>query len=122
MLSFLRRQKAEKAMIRLGKPVQLLEWGLGTSTVNQVWHIIGQGKLRNGPKWYAGNTTIVVELDGQIDRQNENNSDIKLAQEGEGMASGTSKWGEVAMGKLTEIKGGKKVVYVLVPGAQKIEK
>jgi hypothetical protein len=109
-------------MIRLGKPVQLLEWGTGTSTTNQNWRVIAEGKLRNKAKVLAGATTIVVELNAPLKRENESNDSIKVVQKGEVMTHDSERWGEVAMGKLHSVQNekGKNVAYIVVKDAVKI--
>jgi hypothetical protein len=109
-------------MIRLGKPVQLLEWGAGTSTANQNWRVIAEGKLRNKAKVLAGTTIIIVELNEALKRENEKNDSIKVVQKGEVMTHHSERWGEVAMGTLQSVKneGGKNVAYIEVKDAVKI--
>jgi len=110
-------------MIRLGKPVQLFEWGEGTNTMNQNWHKIGQGVLHNKPKWYAGATMLHVEVDGPVQRSNEKDNTIKVCQQGEGMTpTAPETWGEVAMGQLKSIKqqGDKSIVEIELVGAAKV--
>lgn len=109
-------------MIRLGKPVQLLEWGVGTSTTNQNWTVIAEGTLRNKAKVYAGATTIVVDLKAPLKRENAGNDAIKVAQKGEVMTHHSDRWGEVAMGKLRAVQNenGKDVAYIEVKDAVKI--
>ncbi len=109
-------------MIRLGKPVRLLEWGEGTNTKNQNWDVIGQGVLHNKVKRYAGLTTLVVEVDGNVSKKNEKDNHIKIAQPGEGMIPIKDNWGEVAMGTLKSIEkqNGKSIVKIELPGAAKL--
>jgi hypothetical protein len=111
-------------MIRIGKPVKLLEWGEGTTTLNQKWTEMAKGQLRNKPKVKAGLTVLEVELDGAMKKQNEKDDWIKIVQPGEGMTPASDKWGEVAMGRLKEIKndGGKTVAYIEIKSAAKIGK
>lgn len=110
-------------MIRLGKPVQLFEWGQGTNTTNQIWQLVGTGKLQTGPKVTAGLTEIVVLLDGKFNKQNEKDDTIKIMQPGEGMTPTSERWGEVAMGRLKSVAsdGGPTTVVVEVKTAIKIE-
>jgi hypothetical protein len=110
-------------MIRLGKPVQLFEWGHGTTTMNQNWHKIGEGVLHDKPKWYAGATVLHVEVDGQVIRTNPDDDTIKVCQPGEAMTPTAPKmFGEVAVGKLKSIKsaGNKTLVEVQLIGAAKV--
>jgi hypothetical protein len=109
-------------MIRLGKPVQLFEWGVGTNTMNQNWNMIGKGVLRNAPKWFAGATTLIVEIDGTITRKNEKENMIKVCQPGEGMTPNSEHFGEVATGTLKSIKqeGSKTIVEIQLEGAAKV--
>ena len=111
-------------MIRLGKPVQLLEWGAGTSTSNQNWRVIAEGKLRNKAKVLKGTTIIVVELGAPLKRENEGNNSIKVVQKGELMTHHSERWGEVAMGQLHSVQKekGKNVAYIVVTDAAKIGK
>ena len=109
-------------MIRLGKPVRLLEWGEGTNTKNQNWEVIGQGVLHNQPKRYAGLTTLMVEVEGSVIKKNQKDNHIKVSQPGEGMLPVGDNWGEVAMGTLKSIesKNGKTVVQIELHGAAKL--
>jgi hypothetical protein len=125
-------------MIRWGKPVQLLEWGEGTNTLNQRWEKVGEGMLVNQSKpfWQTfldwlllkresprvGLTTLVVELTGPLNRKNEKEDAIKVVQQGEGMTPGSNRWGEVAVGRLksVESKDGKTKVSLEIKGATKI--
>ncbi len=109
-------------MIRVGKPVQLFEWGEGTTTVTQTWDKIAEGVLMNKGKYSMGSTILVIEINGSVTRKNEKNDTIKIFQQGEVMTPQSERWGEVAMGKLQSIetKGGKSVVNVVLHGAAKI--
>jgi len=111
-------------MIRLGKPVKLLEWGEGTTTLTQVWTDVGGGNLRAKPKVYAGTTLLMVELDGQFTKKNTKDDWLKIIQQGEGMTPASQKWGEVAMGRLKSVEneGGKSVAYIELKNATKIGK
>ncbi|HEY9775574.1 MAG TPA: hypothetical protein V6C81_17545 [Planktothrix sp.] len=111
-------------MIRIGKPVKLLEWGEGTSTTNQVWRDIAKGQLRVSPKVKMGVTVLEVVLDGPMSKQNQKDDHIKVVQQGEGMTPIGDKWGEVAVGRLKSVEneGGKTVVYIELKGAVKIGK
>jgi hypothetical protein len=110
------------AMIRLGKPVRLLEWGEGTNTKNQIWETIGQGVLHNKSKYYAGLTTLIVEVEGSVTKRNQKDNHIKVLQPGEGMVPIADNWGEVAMGTLKSIESqnGKTVVKIDIEGAAKM--
>ncbi len=109
-------------MIRLGKPVRLLEWGEGTNTKNQIWEPIGQGVLHNKLKRYMGLTTLMIEVDGTVTKKNQKDNHIKIAQPGEGMVPIKDNWGEVAMGTLKSIenKNGKSIVQIEIAGAVKM--
>jgi hypothetical protein len=109
-------------MIRIGKPVKLLEWGVGTTTLTQRWMDLAKGTLRAKPKVKAGITLLAVELDGPLQKQNEKDDWIKVVQQGEGMTPGSDKWGEVAMGRLksVESEASKNVAYIELKNATKI--
>ncbi len=108
-------------MIRLNKPVKLMEWGEGTNTVNQVWTEIGQGSIRTA-KQRDGLTSLEIELKGQLEKKNRKDNSIKVVQQGEGMAARSQHWGEVAMGKLRSIESasGKTLINIDIPTAAKI--
>ena len=109
-------------MIRLGKPVQLLEWGEGTTTLNQNWQRIGAGVLRSKPKNKAGTVMLAVELNSALEKKNREDNSIKIMQQGEAMTPHSERWGEVAMGKLSSVaeERGKTVVYIEIRAAAKI--
>ncbi len=109
-------------MIRLSKPVQVMEWGLGTSTDNQNWTEIAKGRFAGRPKRKDGVTTLTVEVEGSLDRKNDQNEFVKVFQQGEGMTPRSERWGEVAMGSISSIKNdsGKTVLIITVPTATKI--
>lgn len=109
-------------MIRLGKEVQLCEWGEGTNTLNQVWTPIGSGPLTAKRKVKMGVTLISVEVKGTVHKKNKNDNHLKIMQKGESMTPTSEKWGEVAMGTLKEIRSadGKSVIEVEINGAIKI--
>src|SRR5262249_49792921 len=125
-------------MIRRSKPVQLLEWGEGTNTTNQRWEKIADGRLvnRDRPFWQefvdwlflkrkpgtASVRTLVVAVDGKLERKNSKEDAIKVVQQGEGMTPTSNSWGEVAVGRLKSIENeaGKTMVYLEVKGATKI--
>lgn len=109
-------------MIRLGKPVRLLEWGEGTNTFNQTWTTIGEGVLHNKLKQYAGLTTLVIEVDGQVVIKNDKSKAIKVLQPGEGVTPMPDCWGEVAMGNLKSIvsQGNKTTVQIEIDNAVKM--
>lgn len=108
-------------MIRLNKPVKLMEWGEGTNTLNQVWSEMGLGIIRTA-KCKDGVTTIVVEAQGRVAKKNSNDDFVKVLQQGEGMTPRSLAWGEVAMGRLRTIEaaGGKTVLYIEVKVATKV--
>jgi len=108
-------------MIRLGKPVKLLEWGVGTNTTNQRWIEFGSGNIVGKPKCVDGITTLIVELDKAGEKSNPADDSIKVAQCGECMTPLDEKaWGEVAFGRLKSIDG--KTVEVEVKVAVKVGK
>jgi hypothetical protein len=109
-------------MIRLSKPVQVLEWGTGTNTTNQNWTEIAKGRFFGRPKTKLGVTTLVVEVEGSLDRKNDKNEFVKVMQQGEGMTPHSDRWGEVAMGSITSIKNeaGKTVLEISVHTARKV--
>lgn len=110
-------------MIRINKPVKLLEWGAGTNTLNQVWMEMGAGKIiPRSVKQKDGFTTLAVEMDGPFNKKNPRDDSIKITQQGEGMTARSQMWGEVAVGKLraTGSESGKTIVYIDIPTAVKI--
>ncbi|MBU6450756.1 MAG: hypothetical protein KGS72_03185 [Cyanobacteria bacterium REEB67] len=109
-------------MIRLGKPVQVLEWGAGTNTTNQNWSEIAKGRLSGRPKTKLGVTTIIVEVEGSLKRNNDKNEFVKVMQQGEGMTPHSERWGEVAMGSISAVKneGGKTMLEIDVKAATKV--
>lgn len=109
-------------MIRLNKPVKLLEWGEGSNTVNQVWKPMAEGALVSA-KAAQGGTVLVVEVKGPVSKTNTQDESIKVAQQGEGMTACSQAWGEVASGRLKSIElavEGKHLVYVEIPTATKV--
>lgn len=93
-------------MIRLSKPVKLMEWGAGTNTTNQIWIEMGKGNIVGKPKTVDGVTTIIIQTEGSVKKSNPADDSIKLAQTGEGMTPASQKdWGEVAWGRLKDING-----------------
>ncbi|MBX9667179.1 MAG: hypothetical protein K2X93_06150 [Candidatus Obscuribacterales bacterium] len=114
-------------MIRLSKPVKVMEWGAGTNTTNQVWTEMGKGKITKKPKTVDGITTIVIHLDNRASKSNSADDTIKLAQQGEAMTpTSAESWGEVAYGRLKSInegsEGGGTLVEVEVKVAIKVGK
>lgn len=111
-------------MIRLGKPVQLLEWGQGTNTTNQNWNLLAEGTIQGKPRTVDGITTVSVEIDGSWNKQNPADESIKIMQQGEGMTPRSDKWGEVAMGRLRSVgsDSGKTIVQIELKGAVKVGK
>lgn len=109
-------------MIRLGKPVQIMEWGQGTNTTNQRWTEIAKGRFASKPKVVNGETTLVIEIEGSLTRNGDTGNDyVKLMQQGEGTLPAAGSWGEVAMGTIgsPSNQGGKTVVEVKVKTATK---
>lgn len=109
-------------MIRLSKPVQVMEWGLGTNTANQNWSEIAKGRFAGKPKRKDGVTTLIIEVEGSLDRKNESNEHVKVMQQGEGMTPHSQRWGEVAMGSIASISkdSGKTVMTISVSAATKV--
>jgi hypothetical protein len=105
-------------MIRIRKPVRLLEWGEGTNTTNQVWTAIGEGRIVR-KQGNAGLTTLTIEMSSPVEKKNRQDNSIKIAQEGEGMAANSKRWGEVAMGFLKSVDG--KTVSIEIPTATKFD-
>ncbi len=110
-------------MIRPNKPIQLLEWGQGTTTLNQVWTICGKGRIAS-IKQVDCITTMVIDIEGGFDKKNLNDNSIKLTQQGEGMAAHSEDWGEVGFGilKSVESQSGKRQVTVEIKVAAKVGK
>ncbi len=104
-------------MIRFKKPVQLLEWGEGTNTKNQIWSVLGEGRFTKKTA-KDGVTTLTVETNGPIQRKNQKDNSVKLTQKGEGMTSHSEHWGEVATGHIHSINGN--TVVIEIPFAVKI--
>ena len=109
-------------MIRLGKPVQLLEWGQGTNTTNQVWTKFAEGTIEGKPRCTDGITTAIIAIDGKLHKNNNADDHVKIMQQGEGMTPASQKWGEVAMGTLSNIEetGGKTLLHIALRGATKV--
>jgi hypothetical protein len=107
-------------MIRVRKPIRLLEWGAGTNTTNQIWSIAGEGKISRY-EMRNGVTTLYVELGGQFKKTNENDNSLKIAQPGEGMTMNSTHWGEVAMGVVKAVESGGRRVLIEITTATKID-
>lgn len=111
-------------MIKLSKPVQLLQWGEGTNTTNQRWIEVGKGRIAGNPRRQDGVTDVVIVLDGslsKIDAKRETDF-VKIMQQGEGMTPRAARWGEVAMGTLKSVSssGGQTLVTIAVKAATKV--
>jgi hypothetical protein len=107
-------------MIRTRKPVQLLEWGEGTNTTNQIWTVIGEGRIvKNVTK--RGLTTVIVETNAPVTKKNSKDNAIKLCQVGEGMTMNSNRWGEVAVGVLKAVEGGGKTISIEISTATKFD-
>ena len=111
-------------MIKLSKPVQILQWGEGTNTTNQRWIVIGKGRFASRPRTVNGVTTLNITLEGglqKVDAKRESDF-IKVMQQGEGMTPRADRWGEVAMGTLKSVtsEGGQTVVNIEVTAATKV--
>src|SRR5579883_1296900 len=104
-------------MIRLSKPVKLLEWGHGSNTTNQRWIEMGKGSIVGKPRTVDGITTLVIQFDKKVEKSNPGDDTVKVAQAGEGMTPLEKEaWGEVAFGRVKSIstEGGGAVVEVEV--------
>jgi hypothetical protein len=117
-------------MIRVNKPVKLLEWGAGTNTTNQRWEEMGEGTIKSA-KRKDGVTTLIVAVKGSINKRNVRDDSVKVAQLGEGMTPHAERWGkiadrwgEVAMGKLKSIDTteGTTVINIEIKAATKVGK
>lgn len=107
-------------MIRVRKPIQLLEWGKGTNTKNQIWTVAGVGKISDW-KMKQGLTTLVIDINGTFKKENSEDNSLKLTQEGEGMTANSPRWGEVAIGVLKSVEDGGRRVLVEINTATKID-
>ena len=110
-------------MIRPNKPIRLMEWGEGTSTVNQNWNQFAEGTI-TASKQHDGVTTLVIEAKGSVAKKNSKDDSVKLVQPGEGMTSRSDKWGEVAMGNIKSISqaGSTTLITIVITLAAKIIK
>lgn len=107
-------------MIRTRKPVQLLEWGEGTNTTNQIWTVIGEGRIvKNVTR--SGLTTVIIETKAPVEKKNSKDNAIKICQVGEGMTGNSNRWGEVAMGVLKSLDGGGRTVSIEIKTATKFD-
>lgn len=107
-------------MIRIAKPIQLLEWGEGTNTLNQVWTVVGQGRIAKH-SMKDGLTTLQVQLDQPLQRKNPENPQFKLTQVGEGMTGGSQRWGEVGMAYVKSVGDGGQSVVLEIRTATKLD-
>jgi hypothetical protein len=114
-------------MIRVNRPVKLLEWGEGTNTTNQCWSEVADGKIVSINK-KDGNTLMIVEIKGRLSKQNPKDDNIKIAQLGEGMAPLAERWGkippswgEIAMGRIRSVddRSIKSIITIEIPTATK---
>jgi hypothetical protein len=117
-------------MIRINKPVKLLEWGEGTNTTNQRWQEIADGKIVSINKENR-HTLMQVEIKGRLAKQNPKDDNIKVAQTGEGMAPFaerwgkiTPRWGEIAMGRIRSVddRSIKSIITIEIPTATKVSR
>lgn len=110
-------------MIRLHKPVKLMEWGTGTNTTNQVWTESGTGRIVK-KSVVNGQTRLDIEIEGAFNKKNMRDTSIKVTQQGEGMTAQSAFWGEVAMGDLSGVdtEGGRTVVTVSISTATKVSR
>lgn len=104
-------------MIRFNKAVKLYEWGIGTHAANQIWTEIGEGKFVTR-EVKDGITTLTIETNSPIKRNNMESSSVKLCQLSEGMAACSDRWGEVACGDIKSSSGN--TVVISIPFAIKI--
>lgn len=104
-------------MIRFNKPVQLLEWGEGTNTTNQVWSVMGEGRFTKRSS-KDGHAVLTVQTNAPIQRKNQKDNSVKLCQQNEGMTAHSERWGEVAMGHIESVNGN--TVVIGIPYATKI--
>lgn len=107
-------------MIRIRKPVKLLEWGEGTNTTNQVWTEIAQGTIVRNVK-RSGVTTLFVQLNSSFQKKNNKDNHVKVVQQGEGMTANSTHWGEVAVGVVKAVHEQDKTVEIEVSTATKID-
>lgn len=111
-------------MIKLSKPVQILQWGEGTNTTNQRWIEIAKGKFAGRPKTVQGLTTILIELDGSINKVDAKREVdfVKIMQKGEGMTPHADRWGEVAMGTIKGVvsDNGRQILQIETKAATKV--
>ena len=107
-------------MIRIRKPVRLLEWGEGTNTTNQIWTVVGDGRIvRQNRK--AGVTTLTIAMNSAFSKKNSKDNSIKIAQQGEGMTAESQYWGEVTMGLVKSVEADGKTVIIEVATATKFD-
>ncbi|MCC7529799.1 MAG: hypothetical protein IT342_14850 [Candidatus Melainabacteria bacterium] len=111
-------------MIRIGKPVQLLEWGQGTNTTNQNWTKFAEGTIEGKPRCVDGVTNVIIAIEGKLHKKNGADDYVKIMQQGEGMTPASQKWGEVAMGTLSSVddSSGKTLLNIALRGATKLGK
>ncbi len=111
-------------MIKLSKPVQILQWGEGTNTTNQRWIEIAKGKFASRPKTVLGTTTIMIELEGGINKVDAKREIdfVKIMQKGEGMTPHADRWGEVAMGTIKGVvsDNGRQILQIETQAATKV--
>ena len=108
-------------MIRVRKPVKVLEWGDGTNTTNQIWTVAGEGRI-DSFEMRNGRTTLVIDLNAPYQKKNDKDNIVKIAQEGEGMTMNSPRWGEVAMGHIKTVENSGRRLHVEIPTATKIDK
>lgn len=106
-------------MIRTRKNVQLLEWGTGTNTTNQIWTAFGEGSIKKNFT-LNGVTTLMIHTTGTVEKRNSEDKSVKICQRGEGMTANSDRWGEVATGVIRSISGSEVVVDITT--AIKIDK
>lgn len=104
-------------MIRFNKRVKLMEWGKGTNTTNQKWREAGEGQFV-ARTVKDGITTLTIQTNAPLNRENDQDNSVKLCQQSEGMTACSERWGEVAMGHIKSVSG--TTVEVEIPTATKI--
>ena len=106
-------------MIRLSKPVKVLEWGEGTNTTNQIWSEMGEGTIASATQ-KNGLTSLVINMKSRVAKKNAKDNSVKIVQLGEGMTARSPYWGEVALGQIKANDG--QSLTIEIPTATKIDK
>ena len=98
-------------MLRFNKAVKIMEWGQGTNSINQNWNEIGEGSFVSR-RVKNGITILTIQTKAPVVRTNDKINSVKLCQQGEGVASCSEYWGEVASGNINSLSGNTVVVEV----------